>query len=310
MSHAPVLESVRSSPTAHPRPEGVAPAAAPCKVPIGTPAQPAELGQICVPGADAAELAAINEGVEVLGDEALAQIGGFRLPVGFRLSIVVPVYNEAEHLEEILRRVAAVPVPKEIIVVDDASTDGTRDRLFDLADRLKLCVILHDHNQGKGAAVRTGLAACAGEVVLIQDADLEYDPSEYPQLIRPLIERKADVVYGSRYLGLRTQNQKWTHKLANSLLTRLSNSFTGLQLTDMETCYKAFRREAIKGLDLKESRFGIEPEMTAKIARNKLRVTEVPVSYCARGIAEGKKIRLRDAFQAVYCIFRYSLFRR
>lgn len=274
------------------------------------PQQTAPLGPICVPGVDAAELEAINAGIEVLGDEALAQLGGFRLPVGFRLSIVVPVFNELQHIDEILRRVHATPVPKEIIVVDDYSTDGTRERLFDLADQYKLCIILHDRNQGKGAAVRTGMAACGGQVVLVQDADLEYDPSEYPQLIRPLVEGKADVVYGSRYLGTKIQGQKWTHKLANSLLTGLSNACTGLELTDMETCYKAFRRDSLKGIEIEQSRFGIEPELTAKIARKKLRVQEVPVTYCARGIAEGKKIRLKDAFQAIYCILRYSLFRR
>jgi glycosyltransferase involved in cell wall biosynthesis len=306
MLQAPSLESSKS-PAAASR-NSTKPAE---RAHVSAPPQPAApQGQICVPGVDAEELEAIIAGVEVLGDEALAQLGGFRLPVGFRLSIVVPVFNELQHIDEILRRVHATPVPKEIIVVDDYSTDGTRERLFDLADQYQLCIILHDRNQGKGAAVRTGMAACGGQVVLVQDADLEYDPSEYPQLIRPLVEGKADVVYGSRYLGTKIQGQKWTHRLANSMLTGLSNACTGLQLTDMETCYKAFRRDSLKGIEIEQSRFGIEPELTAKIARKKLRIQEVPVSYCARGIAEGKKIRLKDAFQAIYCILRYSVFRR
>lgn len=307
MPHVSSLESSKPSTAAGPR-SGLKQAV---RIPDAPPAQKVvPQGPICVPGADAAELAAINEGVEVLGDDALAQLGGFRLPAGFRLSVVVPVFNELQHIDEIIRRVHATPVPKEIVVVDDYSTDGTRERLLDLADKYHLCIILHDKNQGKGAAVRTGLAACGGDVVLVQDADLEYDPAEYPQLIRPLVEGKADVVFGSRYLGTKIQGQKWTHKLANSMLTGLSNACTGLKLTDMETCYKAFRRESLRGIEIEQSRFGIEPELTAKIARKKLRVAEVPVSYCARGIAEGKKIRLKDAFQAIYCILRYSLFRR
>lgn len=231
-----------------------------------------------------------------------------RLPRGFKLSVVVPVFNEVRFIDEIVRRVVASPVPKEIVIVDDFSTDGTRERLDVLARQYRLKVILHERNQGKGAAVRTGLAACTGDVALVQDADLEYDPAEYPELIRPIVEDRADVVFGSRYLGGKARDQRWTHRLANTLLTWFSNVCTGLRLTDMETCYKVFRRSAMKELTIEQNRFGLEPELTAKIARRRLRVCEVPVSYRARGMAEGKKIRLKDAFQALFCIVRYSWF--
>lgn len=231
-----------------------------------------------------------------------------RLPAKFKLSVVVPVFNEVRFIDEILRRVAASPVPKEIIVVDDFSTDGTRERLPELARELGLMVLLHERNCGKGAAVRSGLAACSGDVVLVQDADLEYDPAEYPELIRPIVEDRADVVFGSRYLAGKARDQRLTHRAANALLTWFSNLCTGLRLSDMETCYKVFRRRALADLTIEQNRFGLEPELTAKIARRRLRVCEVPISYRARGIDEGKKIRLKDAFQAVYCIVRYSWF--
>lgn len=235
-------------------------------------------------------------------------LSALRLPPGFKLSVVVPVFNEVRFIEEILRRVAASPVPKEIIVVDDFSTDGTRERLPELVQKFGLRVLLHDENCGKGAAVRTGMAACSGDVVLVQDADLEYDPAEYPELLRPIIEDRADVVFGSRYLEGKARDQRRTHRLANALLTWFSNVCTGLRLSDMETCYKVFRRQSLDGLTIEQNRFGLEPELTAKIARRRLRVCEVPISYRARGVDEGKKIRLKDAFQALYCIVRYSWF--
>jgi glycosyltransferase involved in cell wall biosynthesis len=289
-------QTIRTAHPAHPRPAAVAAGPTPAK------------GTVCAKGNDARERAALDAAADVLGDRALAQAAAFRLPPRFKLSVVVPVFNEVRFIDEILRRVAASPVPKEIIVVDDFSTDGTRDRLVELTKKHQLRVLLHERNSGKGAAVRTGLAACTGDVVLVQDADLEYDPAEYPELIRPLVENRADVVFGSRYLDGRARNQRWTHRLANTLLTRFSNLCTGLRLSDMETCYKVFRRTALDDLTIEQDRFGLEPELTAKIARRKLRVCEVPVSYQARGTDEGKKIRLKDAFQALYCIVRYSWF--
>lgn len=234
--------------------------------------------------------------------------GLFALPPNFTLSVVIPVYNERATLETVIERVRAVPVAKQIILVDDGSRDGTRDILQQMVGQSDLTVVFHETNQGKGAAVRTGFLRATGDVVLIQDADLEYDPADYPRLIQPIVEGAADVVYGSRFLaaGPHRVLHYW-HAKGNRFLTRLSNLFTGLNLTDMETCYKAFRREAIQAIapTLKQNRFGIEPELTAKVARRRLRVFETPIGYVGRSYEEGKKIGFRDAIQAVWCIVRY-----
>ncbi len=223
------------------------------------------------------------------------------------LSVVMPVYNEKDTLREIVDQVLAVPVDKEIILIDDASTDGTREILKELsADNVR--VIFHDQNRGKGAALRTGFSECRGDIVIIQDADLEYFPEEYPQLIEPIEKDWAEVVYGSRFLGERHRVLLFHHYLANKLLTFLSNLITNLNLTDMETCYKVFRRDVIQALPLKQDRFGFEPEVTAKIARRRYRVFEVGISYNGRTYEEGKKIGVKDAFQALWCIFRYAFF--
>jgi glycosyltransferase involved in cell wall biosynthesis len=227
-----------------------------------------------------------------------------------KLSIVIPCYNEVRTIEKILDAVRASPYPsKEIIVVDDCSTDGTRDRLEALRDRIDR-VVLHEKNQGKGAALRTGIAAATGELVIIQDADLEYDPQEYPRILAPILEGRADVVYGSRFMGAAPHRVLYFwHRMGNGLLTLLSNMFTNLNLTDMETCYKAFRREVIQSIRIEENRFGFEPEVTAKVAKLGCRIYEVGISYYGRTYAEGKKINYRDGFRAIYCILKYNLFR-
>lgn len=231
---------------------------------------------------------------------------GYDLPAEFKLSIVIPVYNEERTIREILARVTALPVPKEIIIVDDCSTDGTRDVLSGLAALTDVQVIKKQHNEGKGAAVRTGFSRATGSVVVVQDADLEYDPRDILPLLAPLVSGEADAVFGSRFLGDVPRDPSLVHRLGNGLLTWASNALTGLALTDMETCYKAFRREALAGLVLKQNRFGFEPEITAKLARRKCRIREVPIGYEARGYAEGKKIGLKDAFNAFWCIARYA----
>jgi glycosyltransferase involved in cell wall biosynthesis len=224
------------------------------------------------------------------------------------LSVVMPVFNERETLIEIVDRVLAVPIDKELIIVDDGSTDGTRELLGELGKRPGVRVILHARNQGKGAALRTGFAAAAGRIVLVQDADLEYFPEEYPELIEPIERDWADVVFGSRFLGRRHRVLLYHHYLANKSLTFLSNIFTNLNLSDMETCYKVFRREVIQAIPLTQDRFGFEPEITAKIARRRLRVFEVAISYNGRTYEQGKKIGIKDAFRALWCILRYAFF--
>jgi glycosyltransferase involved in cell wall biosynthesis len=235
------------------------------------------------------------------------------------LSVVIPVYNERATIHEILRRVRAVPINKQIVVVDDYSTDGTREILTELeqTDR-DLHVVYHHVNQGKGAALRTGFREATGQVVLVQDADLEYDPEQYPELIEPILDDLADVVYGSRFIGQTHRVLYFWHSVANKFLTLLSNMFTNLNLTDMEVCYKVFRREVIQGITLKSDRFGFEPEVTAKVARftfpgengqppQPCRIYEIPVSYHGRTYREGKKIGLKDLFEALYCIIRYAV---
>jgi glycosyltransferase involved in cell wall biosynthesis len=240
-----------------------------------------------------------------------------------KLSVVIPVYNEKGTLEELLRRVARVPIPKEIVIVDDASTDGTRDRIRGIEESfrrrgtealgldhpvapIELVVSYQPENRGKGAAVRRGFALSTGDIVLVQDADLEYDPEDYPRLVAPIVEGRADVVYGSRSGTGALRRSYWPNYVANRLLTALSNGFTGLRLTDMETCYKVLRGEIARGLRLKADRFGFDPEITAKIARGGHRVVEVPVGYQGRTYAEGKKIRWRDGFVVVTAIIRYA----
>ncbi len=221
------------------------------------------------------------------------------------VSVVIPVYNERETITEIVERVRAVGIHHEIIIVDDFSLDGTRDVLLELAREPDVHVLMHGYNRGKGAALRTAFATAEGEVILIQDADLEYDPGDYPKLLAPIERGEADVVYGSRFLENAHQDPSRMHRFGNWLLTACSNLFTGQQLTDMETCYKAFRREILFGLKIEQNRFGFEPEITAKISRLGYKITEVPISYHARSYDEGKKIGLRDAISAIGCILKY-----
>jgi len=225
------------------------------------------------------------------------------------ISVVIPCYNEASTIEAILEAVRASEIPdKEILVVDDGSTDGTREKLRSFEGQPGLRVIFHEQNQGKGAALRSGFRAATGDVVIVQDADLEYDPREYPKLLAPIRAGKADVVYGSRFAGGESHRVLYFwHYLANKFLTLFSNMFTNLNLTDMETCYKAFRREVIQKIDLREERFGFEPEVTAKVARMGCRIYEVGISYSGRTYAEGKKIGWRDGLRAVWCVLRYNL---
>ncbi len=246
----------------------------------------------------------------LLGEGACRQIGVYRIPDGFKLSVVIPVYNELQWIREIVRRVQEVPIPKELILIDDCSTDGTRTILKEMEAVANIRVVYHEKNQGKGAALRTGFQHAKGDVVIVQDADLEYDPAEYPRLIQPILENRADVVFGSRFIGDNHRVLYYWHSIANKMLTTLSNIFTNLNLTDMETCYKVFRREVLADIHLKSDRFGFEPEITAKIARKKnpsWRIYEIPISYSGRTYEEGKKIGLKDAFNALYCIVRYWL---
>ena len=245
--------------------------------------------------------------VRVLGEAAMQQLGVFPLPPGFVLSVVMPIYNERRTIREIVDRVRAVPIPKEIIIVDDCSRDGTREILKEMEQDADLKICYHDRNQGKGAALRSGFRHATGDVIVIQDADLEYDPREYPRLIQSIVDGRADVVYGSRFRGDLVRVHLFWHRVANYLLTTLSNATTNLNLSDMETCYKAFRHSAIDGMQLSQQRFGFEPEITAKFARRKLRIFEVPISYAGRDYSEGKKIGALDALHAVYCILRYAV---
>ncbi len=229
-----------------------------------------------------------------------------------KLSIVIPIYNERDLAPQALARIEAAPLPegvaRELVVIDDCSTDGTREWLRDyFADRPDVILKLHEKNAGKGAALRTGFAAATGDFVIVQDADLEYDPREIPTVLEPLLDGRADVVFGTRFLGHTHRVLYYWHSVGNWLLTTLSNMLSNVNLTDMECCYKAFRREVLRQIELKEDRFGFEPEITAKVARLGCRIYEVPVSYSGRTYAEGKKINWKDGFSALRCILQYNL---
>ena len=226
-----------------------------------------------------------------------------------RLSVVMPVYNERATLREVIGRVLAVPIDIELLCIDDGSSDGSREILAELQQKHpQIRALLQPRNMGKGAALRRGIREATGDFVIIQDADLEYDPSEYPQLLEPLIQGRADVVFGSRFLGGGPHRVLYFwHSVGNWILTLLSNCFTNINLSDMETCYKAFRREVIQAIPLEENRFGFEPEITVKVARRKLRIYEVGISYSGRTYEEGKKIGWKDGVRALYCLVKYSL---
>ncbi len=248
---------------------------------------------------------------QLLGEGACRQLGIYPFPQGFKLSVVIPVYNEERWLGGLVRRVQAVPIPKELILVNDASTDSTADVLTALEAEYDNVKVYHQpKNAGKGAALREGFKHCTGDVVVVQDADWEYDPAEYPRLIQPIVDGRADVVFGSRFIGDSHRVLYFWHSICNRMLTTLSNMFTNLNLTDMETCYKVFRKEVLDGINLKSNRFGFEPEITAKVARKRpgqtpWRIFEIPISYSGRTYEDGKKIGLKDAFNALYCIVRY-----
>lgn len=223
----------------------------------------------------------------------------------YTLSIIIPCYNERDNVEAIVKKILETPIKnKEIIVVDDKSTDGTADILEKNVRPLVSKIVYHEQNGGKGAALKTGFAHATGDIVIIQDADLEYDPMEYELVVKPILAGEADVVYGSRFLNNKAKGY-FVNRLANKFLTQLSNIFTRLHLTDMETCYKTFKREIIQAIDIEEKRFGFEPEITAKLAKRKVRIKEVPISYYPRTMEEGKKIGFKDGVRAIYCIWKY-----
>ena len=230
----------------------------------------------------------------------------FRKPTKLAVSVVIPVYNERDTVVEVVRRVQAVGIHEEIIIVDDFSIDGTRRILMELDREEDIRVLLHGYNKGKGAALRTGCQQAHGDVILIQDADLEYNPNDLPRLLEPIERCEADVVYGSRFLENAEQDPSRLHRLGNWMLTAASNLTTGQHLTDMETCYKVFRREVLEQIDVEQNRFGFEPEITAKVSRLGYRIFELPIAYSYRTYKEGKKIGLRDAANALWCIAKYG----
>ncbi|HEX5443090.1 MAG TPA: glycosyltransferase family 2 protein [Pirellulales bacterium] len=258
------------------------------------------------PAAHSPEAVEYLEGL--LGPSVCRQLGIYRLPENLLLSVVVPAYNESRTIDEVIRRVRGCGIPCELVIVDDGSTDGTRETLHKYQADGDVTVLLHDTNQGKGAALKTGLAHAKGDVVVIQDADLEYDPADYLRLLQPIVAGQADVVFGSRFRGGGHRVLYFWHSAGNRFLTLLSNVFTNLNLSDIETCYKMFRREVIQQIapTLKEKRFGIEPELTAKVARiSGVRIYELPISYAGRTYAQGKKIGWRDGLRAIWCILKY-----
>jgi len=230
----------------------------------------------------------------------------------YMVSVVMPCYNERPTIVKAVQRVLDAPFPKEVVVVDDGSTDGTRDVLLNEVEKMpNVRVFYQDKNRGKGAALRRGFQEANGDIIIVQDADLEYDPRDIPSVVQPILDGDADVVYGSRFLGGPHRVLYYWHSVGNNLLTTVSNMISDLNLTDMETCYKAFRSEVLKGITLQEDRFGFEPEVTVKLARRPgIRVYEVPISYKGRTYAEGKKIGLKDAFRAMYCLARYGIVKR
>jgi glycosyltransferase involved in cell wall biosynthesis len=247
----------------------------------------------------------------LLGQNLCRRLGIQRLPEGFVLSVIIPVYNEVKTLESVIQRVRGTGLPLEIVLIDDGSTDGTRDLLAQMEHDSDCRVIFHERNQGKGAALKTGLAAATGTVMVIQDADMEYDPLDYHALLQPILEDRADVVYGSRFSSTVRQVPPLWHQAANQLITSLTVLASGYRFTDVETCYKMFRRSAIQEIipTLREKRFGIEIELTFKLLRQEnIRIFERPIRYERRSYAEGKKIGWRDGVAALWCIFRYSLF--
>jgi glycosyltransferase involved in cell wall biosynthesis len=256
-----------------------------------------------IPSVSDSALARLDRTASLLGQAQETCVG---TPV---LSVIVPVYNEVRTIVQVIDAVLALDVSKQIIVVDDGSTDGTRELLKSIAERSGIEVFLHSHNQGKGAAIQTGIRIATGEIVIVQDADLEYSPQDILQVIQPIIEQRAEVVFGSRYLGNVHQDQSAFHRFGNAVLTTLSNWMTQQKLTDMETCYKAFRREVLQSIRIEQRRFGFEPEITAKIARKKLKILEVPIRYQSRSWKEGKKIGVKDLFNTLWCIVKYRFAR-
>jgi glycosyltransferase involved in cell wall biosynthesis len=242
---------------------------------------------------------------EMVGAEVSSSSSSLARPT---LTVIIPVYNECETILDIVRRVAALEIDKQIVVVDDGSTDGTREVLAQLDGRRGIDVFMHSENRGKGAALQTGFCIAEGEILIVQDADLEYDPQEILKVIQPILDGDASVVYGSRYLSDTHSDGSWLHRLGNQTLTAFSNAITRQKLTDMETCYKAFRRELMEDISIQQCRFGFEPEITGKLARRGVAIHEVPISYKPRSWDEGKKIGIKDLFNALYCIVRYGLF--
>ncbi len=278
------------------------------------------IGSTVIGGGHAPYSAAWYESLkQTLGVAGCRQLGFYEIPADLLLSVVIPIYNEQETIRDVIERVSSVPIRKELILVDDCSSDGSREILKEILKEWEqrddedpnnsISVAYHDENRGKGAALRTGFERATGDIIIIQDADLEYDPSEYPRLLQYIVEDKADVVYGSRFLGDQPHRVLYFwHFLGNKFLTTLSNCFTNLNLTDMETCYKVFKREVIQSVapTLRQNRFGFEPEVTAKIARRDYRIYEMSISYFGRTYDQGKKIDWRDGFKALWCILRYA----
>lgn len=246
---------------------------------------------------------------EAISDVATSEVNHQVAPTATHpvLSVIIPVYNEQQTITQVIDKVLALPIQLEVIVVNDGSSDGTWDSLKSFADHPSVRCFTHDVNQGKGAALRTGIARASGDIVIIQDADLEYDPSNIATLIQPLLDGVTDVVYGSRYLGHAEQDPSRIHRFGNWLLTAFSNMMANQSLTDMETCYKVFRRELIQSIQIEENRFGFEPEITAKLSKCGAHIIEMPVTYHARGWHEGKKIGWRDLVRTLYCIMKYNL---